>query len=118
VAQAQEFKSRLTKRCTRPPNRSIKWYNQPAAGELSRCAIESIMEWFVLKKPKLWGDYGNVLIGGYYRREDDGPLQLHRAGPFLPPLSMPWSSVAGPRVIVSDDFRNDLIDADFNELEF
>jgi hypothetical protein len=80
--------------------------------------LKFIMDWFVLEKPKLWGDYGDVLIGGYYRRDDNGTVQLHRAGPFLPPLSIPWSSVGGPRVIVSDEFRNDLMDAGFNELEF
>jgi hypothetical protein len=76
------------------------------------------MDWFVLETPKLWGDYGDVLISGYYRREGDGPVELHRAGPFLPPLSMPWSSVGGWRVIVSDEFRTELMEAEFNELEF
>lgn len=76
------------------------------------------MDWFALKSPNLWGDYGDVLISGYYRREEDGPVQLHRAGPFLPPLSMPWSSVGGNRVIVSDEFRTELMKAEFNELNF
>ena len=76
------------------------------------------MNWFVLKQTKLWGDYGDVLINGYYRRDGDGHMQLHRAGPFLPPLSMPWSSVGGPAIIVSDDFRQALIRAGFNELKF
>jgi hypothetical protein len=62
------------------------------------------MELFVVEQRRLWGDYGDVLISGLGRRlGEDGPLLLHRTGPFLPPISFPW--VPGHRVIVSDDFR-------------
>jgi hypothetical protein len=65
---------------------------------------------WVLEQRKLWGDYGDVLISGYARREtDDGPLALHRTGPFLPPITFPWiTNKAGHAVVVSADFKEKL----------
>jgi hypothetical protein len=64
---------------------------------------------WVVEQRELWGDYGSVLISGYARRELPGsPLLLHRAGPFLPPISFPWLSAGGHCIIVSDEFRQSL----------
>lgn len=65
---------------------------------------------WVVEPRKLWGDYGDVLISGYARREtDDGPLSLHRTGPFLPPISFPWiTNKAGRAVVVSAEFKKQL----------
>jgi hypothetical protein len=75
------------------------------------------VEWFCLKTRNLWGDYGRVLVSGYYDLDDRGRLLLHRAGPFLPPISFPWGKI-GTRVVVSDDFRRALLAAGFTDLEF
>jgi hypothetical protein len=75
------------------------------------------MELFVAEQRRLWGDYGDVLISGFASREgDDGPLLLHRTGPFLPPIFFPWE--AGHRVAVSDDFRNVLESIGLAGIEF
>ena len=66
------------------------------------------MTYFVLEPPKLWGDFGSVLIAGYYRRVDGGPMLLHRTGPFAPPLFIPWSSVGGPQIVVTRSFFDEL----------
>lgn len=52
-----------------------------------------------------WGDYGWMLVKGFANRESEGgPLLLHRAGPFLPPISFPVLN----GVVVSDEFRREL----------
>ncbi len=77
------------------------------------------MKLFVIEQRDLWGDYGHALISGYIKRGGpDSPLLLHRAGPFLPPISFPWSSTLGRRVIVADDFRDELEKAGFPGLQF
>jgi hypothetical protein len=64
---------------------------------------------WVVEQRRLWGDYGRVLISGYARREAPGaPLLLHRAGPFLPPISFPWLRTGGRCIVVSDGFRRSL----------
>jgi hypothetical protein len=75
------------------------------------------MDWFCLKPRELWGGYGDVLISGFYTRAKGGPLRLHRAGPFLPPLSFPWGA-SGNRIVVSDGFREALVRGGFVELVF
>jgi hypothetical protein len=61
----------------------------------------------ILLQCSLWGDYGNTLISGFARRELPGnPLLLQRTGPFLPPISFPYTSLEAGRVIVSDAFRS------------
>ena len=75
------------------------------------------MEWSCLKPLRLWGDYGAVLAGGYYRRDDAGLLRLHRAGPFLPPISFPWGP-EGRLVVVSDEFRAAVQGAGFPGIQF
>jgi hypothetical protein len=55
-----------------------------------------------------WGDYGDILVSGLYRRDPStGCLHLHRAGPFLPPISFPFCS-PDRAVVVSDRLRRDL----------
>lgn len=66
------------------------------------------MKHFILEPPKLWGDFGSVLIAGYYRRENCGPMLLHRTGPFAPPVFIPWSSVGGPQMVVTNQLFDQL----------
>ncbi len=49
-----------------------------------------------------WADYGDVLVAGITERlpRQDGRLQLERAGPFLPPISL-----SGDNIIVTDAFK-------------
>src|SRR5262245_45476889 len=66
---------------------------------------------WIVEQRKLWGDYGDVLISGYARREtDEGPLSLHRTGPFLPPVSFPFitNMPAGRAVVLSAPFKQAL----------
>jgi hypothetical protein len=78
---------------------------------------EAKLERFRLKPIHLWGDYGDVLAGGYYHRNDAGLLLLHRAGPFLPPISFPWG-LEGSLVVVSDEFRREIQEANFIGVQF
>jgi len=75
---------------------------------------------WVVEQRKLWGDYGDVLISGYARRAtDDGPIALHRTGPFLPPISFPWiASETGHALIVSAEFKQHLADLKLAGLTF
>jgi hypothetical protein len=82
--------------------------------------LQSTPTLWVLEQRKLWGDYGDVLISGYARREtESGPLALHRTGPFLPPVSFPWiTNTAGHAVVVSAEFRGKLERLKLPGLEF
>ncbi len=62
------------------------------------------MKYFTLQKPNIWGDYGDVLVAGYYCRDGEGPMLLHRTGPFVPPISFPWDSVNGSQIVVTSTF--------------
>jgi hypothetical protein len=88
-----------------------------AQAQAKHRSAEVALKRFVLKPRKLWGDYGSVLLSGYCCRGEDGPLLLHRAGPFLPPVSFPWDLVGGWHMVVSDEFRGQLERA-FPELHF
>jgi hypothetical protein len=73
----------------------------------------------VLEQRRLWSDYGLALISGYARRSPlEGILHLRRAGPFLPPITFPYSSVEGCRLVVSVAFRSLLEGAGFPGLGF
>jgi hypothetical protein len=88
---------------------------------LSFTAEEFAWMLWVVKQRNLWGDYGDVLISGYaHREEDEGPLLLHRTGPFLPPISFPWFSQGGGGwgLVVSETFRGDLEASGFAGLAF
>lgn len=61
------------------------------------------MDFFRIKGPDFWGDYGTVLAGGSDQGRDCcGRLRLRRTGPFMPPITVPLSSEA---IVVSDSFR-------------
>jgi len=70
----------------------------------------SVPTLWVVGQRNLWGDFGDALISGYARREtDDGPLSLHRTGPFLPPISFPWiTNTGGQGVVVSAEVKRQL----------
>jgi len=73
---------------------------------------------FVLKQVDLWGDYGDVLVSGFYRREGlDSPALLHRSGPFLPPISFPSGS-SGDIVVVSEELKSELENAAASQVRF
>lgn len=74
---------------------------------------------WVVEQRSLWGDLGTVLISGYARRESaNAPVRLHRAGPFLPPISFPWLPVGGSPMIVSQEFRQVLEGRNIPGLQF
>lgn len=52
-----------------------------------------------------WGDYGAILWHGLVHRAsaENSPLELDRAGPFVPPISFPW-----PTVVVVHSVREQL----------
>lgn len=64
------------------------------------------MKFFQVKSRELWGDYGDILIEGMTGHLDrsDGRLQLERAGPFMPPATLP----ALHDLVVTDEFRRKL----------
>lgn len=54
-----------------------------------------------------WGDYGNILVSGDANHRDglrEGPLQLYRTGPFIPPITFPGIG----DIIVADDLKKNL----------
>jgi hypothetical protein len=74
---------------------------------------------WAIEQRNLWGDYGSILISGSaHRLSESGPLLLHRAGPFLPPISFPWLRAGGHRIVVSEAFRRDLEHSGFAGLRF
>lgn len=64
------------------------------------------MRFFRVRGPNLWGDYGDILIGGMsaHLPRRDGLIQLERTGPFVPPIFFPEIG----DVIVADTFRTKL----------
>lgn len=57
-------------------------------------------QFYRVRSPNPWGDYGSILVTGIACLESDGSVELERTGPFIPPISFPnWL------VIVRDDFR-------------
>jgi hypothetical protein len=60
------------------------------------------MDFFRLSGPRLWGDYGAILIAGMstHLPRVEGRIQLERTGPFIPPITFPLGDV-----VVTDDFR-------------
>ena len=74
-------------------------------------------EFFWVQSPKLWGDYGRILISGLAapsEQEKDGPLELERTGPFIPPISFPGLMY----VIVTDRFREKLRISGLGDFDF
>ena len=60
------------------------------------------MNFYRVKGPSLWGDYGRLLTGGMARpgASEAEPMLLLRTGPFIPPISFPFR-----HVVVTDAFR-------------
>lgn len=76
------------------------------------------IDFFILdSKPDPWGDYGDLLMhgmGGRLDDNDDGMLQLERAGPFIPPISLPGL----PGIVVTAEFRKDIEQSSLTGFEF
>ena len=73
----------------------------------------------LLRQVSLWGDYGDVLISGYASPKDSaGRRMLHRGGPFIPPVSFPWSVDCGHILVVTEPFRRELERASLGSLTF
>ncbi len=52
---------------------------------------EHLGTFFILMPAPIWGDYGDVLVSGFFHRSSpDGPALLRRTGPFLPPICFPY----------------------------
>jgi hypothetical protein len=80
----------------------------------------SVPTLWVVGQRNLWGDFGDALISGDARREtDDGPLSLHRTGPFLPPISFPWiTNTGGYAVVVTSEFKQQLEELKLPDVTF
>jgi hypothetical protein len=66
-----------------------------------------------------WGDYGNILIHGMSnhlgrRGGDDGPIQLERTGPFVPPITFQGSG----HILVTDEMKHQMEQAGFRGITF
>lgn len=66
-----------------------------------------------------WGDYGNILIHGMSahlgrKGGDEGPIQLERTGPFIPPITFPGIG----DIIVSNDMKQQMEQAGFRGITF
>jgi hypothetical protein len=74
------------------------------------------MSFFQLKGPKLWGDYGDILLHGMtaHLEKIENRLQLERTGPFMPPITFPGVG----DVVVTDIFHRQLTESPFAHLEF
>jgi hypothetical protein len=63
---------------------------------------------YVVEGRRLWGDYGQVLIHGFADRDGSGHLILKRTGPFVPPLSIPWT-LREDALVVSTKIKQALV---------
>jgi hypothetical protein len=100
----------------------VQQQKRQQSGSSKDCTVERQPEpsnFFRLRQANIWGDYGAVLVSGYYSRDDaSGDARLHRGGPFTPPLFFPWDSLSGHTLIVTDAFRRELERAPFGPLTF
>jgi len=63
-----------------------------------------------------WGDYGHTLWNGFTEKSEEGgrpAISVSRTGPFVPPITVPFG-----RVLVTDDFRQNLLAQRFSGLSF
>jgi hypothetical protein len=73
---------------------------------------------YQLRQRALWGDYGEVLVSGFFHRSGpDGRLRLTRTGTFLPPISFPYCS-PDRAIVVTSALRRDLETQAFPGLAF
>lgn len=73
------------------------------------------MQLYALRKPEFpWGDYGSILLNGMgcHLPRKNGLLQLERTGPFVPPISFPWTPV------VTDSLKRQLEGTGLTGLNF
>ncbi len=71
---------------------------------------------YLLHRPDVpWQDYGDVLVAGLTERlpRRDGQLQLERAGPYVPSIT-----VAGDNVVVTDALRRRLAESGLTGFAF
>lgn len=74
------------------------------------------MDFFRVSGPRLWGDYGTILIAGMssHLPRAEGRIQLERTGPFIPPITFPGLG----DVVVTDDFRGRMEALEFTGIAF
>lgn len=71
-------------------------------------------EAYFLRQREYWSGYGGIPIHGYAGcRTSEGNLALCRTGPFLPPMTLLNSDV-----LVSTEFRDELIHSGLGEFNF
>jgi hypothetical protein len=69
---------------------------------------------FIAKAPPMpWGDYGNILMHGMTESTPGGTPLLMRTGPFIPPISLPFSTI-----LVTDEVRKGMEPLAFTGFEF
>lgn len=64
------------------------------------------MRFYRVSSRRLWGDYGDILIGGISRHlpRRDGLIQLERTGPFVPPITLPGLG----DIVATSEFKAEL----------
>lgn len=76
------------------------------------------MRFFVLDEPDShWGDYSDILMHGMASHTQglyEGPIELYRTGPYVPPISFPGIG----DVIVTDEFKRKLETSDLKGFSF
>jgi len=62
-----------------------------------------------------WGDYGDILLNGMtaHSSKQNNKLCLERTGPFIPPISFPGIY----DIVITNSFRNKLVENNFNGFE-
>jgi len=73
------------------------------------------MNFYQVDSVDLWGDYGHILVNGMTRHlpQENGQLQLERAGPFMPPITFP-----GTDLVVTTEFKEKLQASELGTFEF
>jgi hypothetical protein len=74
------------------------------------------MRFYRVSGRRLWGDYGEILIGGMSRhlpRRDD-LIQLERTGPFIPPMTMPGIG----DIVITSSLKDELEASNLAQLTF
>lgn len=80
---------------------------RPQTIVLPECRDDPYSPVYKLESPTHhWGDFGDILVAGMtaHLPRSNGILQLERAGPFVPPITLPGIS----DIVVTDSFRKKL----------
>ncbi|MCA9074313.1 MAG: hypothetical protein KDA93_04720 [Planctomycetaceae bacterium] len=100
----------------RPPDRTSK----AMTGSIAEKESNELDAIYILEESDMpWGDYGSILVHGMSahlgrRGGEDGPIQLERTGPFVPPITFPGIG----DIIVTNDVKQEMVKAGFRGIRF